>query len=353
MPIAAAIPAIIGGVGSIAGGLLGSHAANQAGNIQQQNAYNVAGMVGDATKGAIAGEGDAVIGANGQILNGQTNANSTLAGIYGQQQQNLNPYLQAGQQGLSSLSAAFAPGGSLTDQFHAPTAEEAEATPGYQFQMAEGLKALQRSAAAQGSLQGGGTLKALTQYGQGLASTNYQNTYNNAFNTFQTNHQNTLQGLMALTGVGQNANAQFNSAAQNYGNQAANNLMQGGELAGQNMLRSAEYQGNTGLRGYEAVGNILTGGANAKSASVVGAGNAWERAIGGVTNSAQSYANQQYYGGGQGGGQTPGFTPYDQGRQFNPYGGQPPAVQYNAGVIPAGYAGQPVNPYAPRPNQSF
>ena len=42
--------------------------------------------------------------------------------------------------------------------------------PAYQFQLQQGLQGIERSAAAKGTLLTGGTLKAITGYGQGLAS---------------------------------------------------------------------------------------------------------------------------------------------------------------------------------------
>jgi hypothetical protein len=48
-----------------------------------------------------------------------------------------------------------------------------ENTPGYQFSLQQGLQAVQRSAAARGTLLTGGTLQRLQQVGSGLASQNY------------------------------------------------------------------------------------------------------------------------------------------------------------------------------------
>ena len=45
--------------------------------------------------------------------------------------------------------------------------------PSYQFRMSQGTEAVNRSQAATGGLGSGGQLAALTQYGQGLASTEY------------------------------------------------------------------------------------------------------------------------------------------------------------------------------------
>jgi len=52
-----------------------------------------------------------------------------------------------------------------------------QADPGYQFRMDEGIRALDRSAAARGSLNSGGQLRKLTRYGQDYASNEYQRVY--------------------------------------------------------------------------------------------------------------------------------------------------------------------------------
>jgi hypothetical protein len=56
-----------------------------------------------------------------------------------------------------------------------------QADPGYAFRLSEGLKALERTAAARGGLMSGGAGKAFQRYGQDLASQEYQN----AFDRFQ------------------------------------------------------------------------------------------------------------------------------------------------------------------------
>ena len=49
-------------------------------------------------------------------------------------------------------------------------------TPGYQFAYAQGLEAVNRTAAAKGQLGSGNRLYDLTKFGQGLASQTYDNT---------------------------------------------------------------------------------------------------------------------------------------------------------------------------------
>ena len=296
-----AIGAGIGGITSLVGGLLGSHAANKAADQQNTAARTVADLIKQSVGQGQQAVGSATDTANQGIEYGTNTANARLGDIFNlqgdvftDQTSRLFPYLGAGEQGVNSLAQAFAPGGSLTKQFTAPTAAEVEQTPGYQFTLNQGLQALQRSAAAGGSLQGGGTLKAITQYAQGLASTQYQKAYENAQNTFQLNRNNSFQGLMSLAGLGQTginqaqaANQTFSNAAQNYGSQFAGNTMQGALARGSNSLQGATFGANLGLQGNEAAGNALIGGANAQAAGTVGSANAWNGALGGIANAGQ------------------------------------------------------------------
>ena len=87
-----------------------------------------------------------------------------------------------------------------------------QADPGYAFRFNQGQKALERSAAARGGLISGNTGGALQQFGQGLASQEYQN----AFNRYQTERSARLNPLQSLAGVGQTSVNQLGAAGQNY-----------------------------------------------------------------------------------------------------------------------------------------
>ena len=115
--------------------------------------------------------------------------------------------------------------------------------PGYAFRIAEGMKALDRTAASRGGLLSGATLRGATRYGQDMASQEYTN----AFNRYQTNRANQLQPLQSLMGAGQTAANTLTSAAGQMGqNQAAG-------LANAAQARASGYVGGA---------NALTGGLN-------------------------------------------------------------------------------------------
>lgn len=149
-------------------------------------------------------------------------------------------------------------------------ASDFQTDPGYAFRLSEGMKALDRTAAARGGLLSGATLKGAQQYGQGLASQEYQNAFNryqanrsaqeqaygNAFNRFQTERTNTLAPLQSLAGVGQSATQQAQQASQNYATGAANTLGTFGAAQGSNIIGS----GNARASGYVGGSNALSGG---------------------------------------------------------------------------------------------
>jgi len=153
---------------------------------------------------------------------------------YDQTRADLAPYRMAGTNALAQLTAGTAPGGQFTKSFGMSDFEQ---DPGYGFRMSEGLKALDRTAAARGNLLSGATLKGAQRYGQDLGSQEYQN----AFNRYQTNRSNVLNPLQSLAGVGQTSTNQGIAAGQNY----ATNV---GNLG----MGAAANQANAGLTAAQA-----------------------------------------------------------------------------------------------------
>jgi hypothetical protein len=110
-----------------------------------------------------------------------------------------------------------------------------EADPGYAFRQSEGMKALERSAAARGGLLSGGTLKGIQRFGQDLASQEYQN----AFNRYQVNRSNQLNPLQSLMGSGQSATNVLTGAAGQMGQNEATNIMNAGAARASGYVGSA------------------------------------------------------------------------------------------------------------------
>jgi hypothetical protein len=130
-----------------------------------------------------------------------------------------------------------------------------QADPGYNFRMAEGMKALERSAAARGLLQSGGTLKGIQQYGQNLASDEYQN----AFQRYLTERQAKLSPLEYQIGLGQ---AAASGQAANVGT-TANSISELTQALGNIGAQRAVAQGNIAASTAGNIGNIFAQGAGA------------------------------------------------------------------------------------------
>jgi hypothetical protein len=112
------------------------------------------------------------------------------------------PFRDVGVRALPELEAASRYTNFGMDQF--------QADPGYGFRLAEGQKALERSAAARGGLISGGALKAAQRYGQEMGSQEYTN----AFNRYQTERQARLNPLQSLAGMAQTSTGQLGQAGQ-------------------------------------------------------------------------------------------------------------------------------------------
>ncbi len=292
MPLGGAL--VSGGV-SLLGGFLGSSAASKAAKQLNQTGQAVAGQIDKSTADAVNAGYAGITESNDAINSGTAAANKDISdagtaqqGIYGTETAAINPYQNAGLVGLDKLQSSA---GTFS---YNPS--DLESDPGYLFQLKEGEKALQNSAAARGMLQSGATLKSLDQYSQGLAGTSYQNAYNRALTTYNANQQ----GLQSLANLGTTANSQQLQAGSTYGGQltslanlGANTNMQGAGLLSNTAIQGNQYVGTTGLAGAEASGNARMQGAGAAAAGTIGAANAWSSALSGVGKAATTYGLSQ------------------------------------------------------------
>lgn len=159
----------------------------------------------------------------------------------------------------------------VSHPFQAPTLAQAEATPGYQFNLQTGTQAIDENAAATGNLLSGNTGTALEKYGQGLATTTYQQAYQNALNTYNTN----------LSAAGQGVN---------YGLTSTGQLGQEGQAAANNLS-------NLYLTGGQQQASQLNNKGAAVAAGDIGQANAYSNALNGISSSVdqglalQTYAN--------------------------------------------------------------
>lgn len=252
-------------------------------------AIGAAAAIGSAAISASASgsAGDTIAGANfAAIPQVQATQSANVASIQG----NEAPYVAAGQTGVAGLAAGEAPGGQFSNTFNL---SDLQVDPGYQFDLQQGNLAVQRSAAAGGTLNSGGTLKSLDNYTTGLASNEVSNAYNRFMGT-QTQQYNQLYQLAGLgqTGVNQVnyaqnnqantvSNAQYGStiaagAAQAAGQIGASNAISGGlqTLASNGTLSGLTGGGGTGT----SLSDLLNFGSSSGSSFGGDAGTATQTA---------------------------------------------------------------------------
>jgi len=176
MPVGASLgAAAIGGVTSLAGGMMQKSAADKASQVQRE--------------------------------------------MYGQARTDLEPYRTAGTQATNMLMGRL-------PELTAPITLDAatlQQLPGYQFTLQQGLKGVQNSAAARGLGTSGAALKSAAAYSTGLA-----NQYaGDAFNRELAQRQQTGNLLMGPAQLGAGAAGGTATAALNTGQQIGSNTMGG------------------------------------------------------------------------------------------------------------------------------
>lgn len=163
--------------------------------------------------------------------------------------EDLAPYREIGTGALQQLRSLTVPGRYLAQEFDY-SAEDFEADPGYQFRLSEGMKALERSAAARGTLLSGRQIKDITRFGQDLASEEYGRAYTRSFNEFMANRANRFNRLAALAGIGQTSTT---TTAQ-LGQQTGANIGQTYLTSGARLADIGLQAGNVRASGYAAQG---------------------------------------------------------------------------------------------------
>lgn len=282
--VVAAIPAIIGAAGAIGGAVIGAKASkNAAGQIVDAQGRVIQNTT-DAVNLAKSGVADATTAGQAAVTAGIGGANDVLTNAQNKQLGYFDPYNQAGQQSLASLQQLAAAGGGLDNKFSFNQGD-LQNDPGYQFTLAEGQKAIQRSAAAQGGLFSGGTLKSLAGYTTGLANTTFGDAFNRAKTTFDTNQNVALQRvgtLQGLAGMGLQGAAGSSGVVGDTARQQSGNIFGGNEFIAGLGQQGAATQGQYGLQGAQQINQALTGQGNARAGGTIGSANAWASGIGGA-----------------------------------------------------------------------
>lgn len=201
MPTTALIAGGIGAAGSIGGALIGANAASNASS--QQVAMQQAAL---AQQQAMFNTGKAAV----------------------------DPFIQAGQGVLTTLSGLQNPG---------TAASTLAQTPGFQFQSQYGTMAATNALSAKSGASAGPLATAISQYNNGLAGTNYFNT---------------IAALQGTAGIGSGAASSLLGGAINSGNAQASTY---------GNIGNAQATGTLGTA--NALSGGLTGGASALSNAAI------------------------------------------------------------------------------------
>jgi hypothetical protein len=180
-----------------------------------------------ATEGAIGGVNGASKSAADMVLNAVRDAKNGVYDARDRSNEQLNPYAEAGWQGLDVLKMLQSGGLS---------ADSVAASPAVQFRLSEGQKAIERSAAARGGLNGGAALKSLTRYSQGVASDEYGKEFDRRAGV-----------ATGLTGLGFNAATHIGANNMGAAEYAGNADITGNRYAGDTGLGAAEFAGRAGM----------------------------------------------------------------------------------------------------------
>jgi len=185
--------AVVGGVGSVVGGVLEANAAEKAAKTQAQAAANALALQRE---------------------------------MFEYQKSLLEPYRTAGTKALERLSGAMGLGGPGSQQ------QMLEMDPGYGFRLGEGLKALERMQASRGNFLSGGALKAGQRFAQDTASQEYDRAFGR---------------LSDIAGIGRSTSTQMGNAASGFGTSAGNIMGQeANALAAGRVARGSAYSNAIG-----------------------------------------------------------------------------------------------------------
>jgi hypothetical protein len=128
--------------------------------------------------------------------------------------------------------------------------EAFEASPGYQFRLDEGMKAIERAASARGLRLSGSALKDAARFGQGTAADEFGAFYGRTMNDYGREYGEAMDSrnlLSSLAGMGQQATQAQIGAGNQYAAGTSANLTN---------------QGNALAQGYQGQASAITSGIN-------------------------------------------------------------------------------------------
>lgn len=235
-------------------------------------AWIAAAVIGSAVVGGVMSSNAAGSAADAQVQAANSSAQATLQGTretnemiqkqYDQNRADQMPWMDAGRAALGQQTQGLQPGQDFNRDF---TLADFARDPGAQYRFDQGREAVEGSAASRGMLLSGGTLKALTRYGQDEGSREFSS----AYNRWNADRDRRFNRLAGVAGTGQTTAQQVGAAGATAAGEMGRNTMEGANSRASSYIQSG----------------------NARAAGAVGSANAWTGAIGNAVNGFQS----QYY----------------------------------------------------------
>ena len=188
---------------------------------------------------------------------------SQLRDIYNNNKGKFDPYIDTGNQAETELQRGMGPNGYLGRRF---TLADFNKDPAYQFDVQQGLLAINNSNSVRGGALSGGTLKALSNYAQQQAS----NEFGNARDYFVRNQNQNFGQLSSLAGQGLNATQAQANLGERFGEAQMGQLNDIGTAKASGILGAAQAW-QTGINQFgQGISSSMSGGGITSLGSALG-----------------------------------------------------------------------------------
>ena len=152
--------------------------------------------------------------------------------MFYQGREDMAPWREGGEWALGELRERIAAGPGEYTQ-----------SPGYQFRLGEGVKAMERGAASRGNVLSGAQQKALTRYGQEYAAADYDN--------FLRRYYQSLTPYQSMAGQGQTTAAQGSQMGAQVGQSVGQNYLTAGQARASGYINQANVASGAISSGIE------------------------------------------------------------------------------------------------------
>jgi Chaperone of endosialidase len=205
---------------------------------------------------AVIGGAASVIGA-GEQASASENATNAQESMFNQQVANEKPFMTAGTQDVNELNYLMGTGpktgtginpalggyGSLNAPFN--VSDWKSLSPAYNFNLQQGAQGTLNSASSSQGGESGAALSGLQAYNQGAAN----NSFNNAFNMYQTQQSNTYGRLAGIANLGEAAASNQATGGSSYAQGIGQSLTNTGTAIGGGIAGAGNAVGNAALLG--------------------------------------------------------------------------------------------------------